>query len=100
MAGLNDPLIDLVQEFRGEQADVVFERLEVVAKIVKGTMTQHLAQGVVVIDEFVQAVVVAVQIEANYTANQNRPQRHAGTADGLADLRCDPAFQQVEYRCA
>ena len=93
MARLNDPLIDLVQEFRGEQADVVLERLVGVAEIVKGAMAQHLAQGVVVIDEFVQAVVVAVQIETNHAADQNRPQRHAGTANGLADLRCDLAFQ-------
>jgi hypothetical protein len=38
MAGLNDPYIDLVQEFRGEQADVVLECLVVVAETVKGAM--------------------------------------------------------------
>ena len=98
MAGLNDPLIDLIQEFRGEQADVVLERLVGVAQIVKGAVPQYLAQGVVVIDEFVQAVVVAVQIKANYAADQNRPPRPAGTTVGLADLGSDPATGRS--RCA
>ena len=47
-------------------------------------------------DEFVQAVVVAVQIEANNPADQNRPPRHAGTAMSLADLRRDLAFEPFE----
>jgi hypothetical protein len=100
MPGLNDPFIDLVREFRGEQADVVFERLVGVTEIVKSAVPKHRAQGVVVIGEFMQAVVVAVQIEANRPADKNRPERHAGAASGLADLRCDPAFQQFEYRGA
>lgn len=89
-------MVDLVQELRGEQTDVVLECLEVVADIVKGTVAQHRAQRVVFIDQLVQAVVVAVQIEANHAADKNRPERHAGASVGLADLRCDPTFQQPE----
>ncbi len=36
------------------------------------------------IGEVVQAVIVAVQIESNRTADENRPQRHAGAANDLA----------------
>jgi len=75
---LNDTLIDLIQEFWREQTDVVLERLEMVIDIVKGPVTQHLAKAVVLIDQFMHAVIVAVQIEPKYTADQNRPQRHAG----------------------
>ena len=38
--------------------------------------------------------------EANHTADQNLPERHAGASDELADLRCDPTFQQLEDRVA
>jgi len=100
MPGLNDPQVDLFQKLRGEQTDVVLECLEVVADLVKGAVAQHRAQGVVFIDQFAQAVVVAVQIEANHAADQNRPERHAGASDELADLRCDPTFQQLEDRVA
>ena len=41
MAGLNDPLIDLIQKFRGEQADVVLERLVGGADSVKGAMAKQ-----------------------------------------------------------
>ena len=47
-----------------------------------------------------QAVVVAVQIKPNHAADQNRPQRHAGTAKSLAERWCDLAFQSFEYRDA
>jgi len=73
MSGLNDQQVDLFQKLRGEQTDVVLEGREVVADIGKGAVTKYLAQGVVVINEFVQAVIVAVQIEANHTADKNRP---------------------------
>jgi hypothetical protein len=100
MPGLNDQQVDLFKHLRGEQTDIVLEGLEVVADIVKGAVAQHRAQGEVLIDQFVQAVVVAVQIEAKHAADQNLPERHAGASDELADLRCDPTFQQLEDRVA
>ena len=38
-------LVDLVEQLRGEQADVVFEGLEVIADIIKGTMKVHVLTG-------------------------------------------------------
>ena len=66
---MNNQQVDLVQKLRGEQTDVVLERLVGVAQIVKGAVPQYLAQGAVLIDEFVQVVVVAVQIKTNHTAD-------------------------------
>ena len=66
---MNNQQVDLVQKLRGEQTDVVLERLVGVAQIVKGAVPKYRAQGVVLIDQFVQAVVVAVQIKTNHTAD-------------------------------
>ena len=41
MLTLNDPFINLIQEFRGEQADVVLERLVGGADSVKGAMAKQ-----------------------------------------------------------
>jgi len=100
MAGLNDKLVDLVEEFRREQADIVFERLKMVAVIIEYAVAEHFANADVLIHEFMQAIIVAIQIEPNHATDQYCPQGHAGAAVGLADLRCDLLLQQLEYRRA
>ena len=53
-----------------------------------------------VVDEFVQAVIVAVQVQADDAADQYVPQGHAGAASGLADLRVNFGTEQFEDRSA
>ena len=97
MPGGDDDLVDLVQQFGGKQHDVVFERLKRVRLFVTLAMTEHLAKGAVLIDEFLQAVVVDIQIEPDDTADQNRPEGHAGTTVVFVDLGCDLAGQQCKH---
>jgi hypothetical protein len=91
-AGADDELVDLIEQLRGQQADVVFEGLKVVAHLREGAMAQHLADGVVLVGQLVQAVKVAVQIQLDDAINQNCPQRHAGASGG----RCDLTLQQLK----
>ena len=76
----------------------VFEGLEVVAQIIKCTVSEHFTQGVVVVDEFVQPVVVAVQVQTNDPADQDAPQAHAGATIGFADLGGDIGIEQRKDR--
>ena len=96
MAGIDDDAVDLVQQFRGEQADVVLQRLVVVRGRIEQSMAEHLAQGVVLIDPFVQTVVVDVQVESDDAADEDRPERHARTSGPLVDGRRQVGFQQFE----
>lgn len=98
MPSLDNELVDLVQEFRCQQADVVFEGLKVVADITECAVAQHLANGVVLVHQFMQAVIVAIQIKSDHATDKNRPQGHAGASVGLTHLRCDSLLQQLEYR--
>ena len=94
--GMDDELVNLIQQLRREQRHVVLEGLQVVVDILKRSVAEYLAQGVVLVDQFMQTVVVAVQIQPHNTADQNRPQRHAGAAIGLADGGGDVLLQQRE----
>lgn len=100
MPCVDNDLVDLVQQFRGEQCYIVFERLKRVVLFVKRAVAEHLAKGVVVIDEFLQAVVIDIQIQPHDTADQNRPERHAGTTVVFVDLGCDLFGQQFKHRRA
>src|SRR5450830_289907 len=100
MACCNNELIDFIKKLWGEQTDVVFERLEVVGHIIERAMSKHFTQSVVVVDEFVQTVVVAVQVQANDTADQDVPQSHAGATVGLADLGRYLGIEQPEDQSA
>jgi hypothetical protein len=62
MTRAHDDLIDLVQQRRREQAHVIFERLVVVRLFIKRGMPQHFANRVVVIHQFMQPVVVLIQV--------------------------------------
>jgi hypothetical protein len=83
VAGIHDELIDLVEQFGGEQPDVVLQRLVVIVGLVKGAVPEHFAQGIVMIDEFMQPVVVDVQIQTDDAADKDCPQAHARSAIAL-----------------
>jgi hypothetical protein len=53
MARTGDQLVDLVEQFRRQQADVVLERLKNVRRLVELAMSKHGADGVVMIDQVV-----------------------------------------------
>ena len=86
MARFDDQLVDLVQQLRGEQADVVLEGLEVVVHVTKRAVSEHLSNGVVVVHQFMQSVIVAMQVEPDHATHKDRPQRHARASVELAHL--------------
>jgi hypothetical protein len=96
MAGIDDDLVDLVQQFRDEQADVVLQRLVVVRGRIERSMAEHLAQGVVLADQFVQMVVIDVQVKADDAADEDRLECHAGMSGAFVDARHHVGFQQRE----
>jgi len=81
VACLDNELVDLVQKAPGSaRLTQVLEGLKVVAHIIKGAMAQHLADGVVLVDELMQAVIVAVQIEPDHAG---RPESSTGSCRGV-----------------
>ncbi len=92
----HNELVDLIEQLGREQTNIVFEALQVVEVFVKGSVAEHLTQGVVLVDEFEQAVVVAVEVQAQNTANQDAPQAHAGASGGFVDAGQDVLLQQGE----
>jgi hypothetical protein len=96
MTRLDHQLIDLIEQLWGEQSDIVLERLKVVGHIFKSPMAKHLAQGSMFAHEFVQAVVVDVEVKADDTAHQNRPQGHARASVVLVNFGRYLVLQQFE----
>ena len=94
MAAGDNELVDLIEQLRGEQTHVVFEGLQAVDVLVKGAMAEHGTQGVVLVDEFEQVVVIAVEVQAHNTADQDAPQSHARAAIVFVDVGLDVFFQQ------
>ena len=98
MAKLHDQLVDLVEQGWCEQADVVFERLQMGVGIADNTVAQHGANVAVFVDQLVQTVVVHVQVQPDDAAHQDVPQGHAGASVALVDLGCNLALKQREDR--
>lgn len=96
MAAFDYQLVNFTEQLWREQTDVVFECLEVVVDICKSAVTEHLAQGDVFVDEFVQTVVVDVEVQADDTTDQNRPQGHAGAAIVFVHFGSHLVLQQVK----
>ncbi len=81
MTGLDDKLVDLIGDLGREQGQVVLERLPVVAPaIIVETVTEHPANGAVVIGHLLQAVIIPVEIQAQHAQHENAPHLHAGAA--------------------
>lgn len=54
---------------------------------VEQAVSEHLPQGVVLVRQFVQPVVVAVQRQPDDTQNKHRPQGHSRAAGLLVHCR-------------
>lgn len=82
-------LVDLVENLRSKQAQIVAELLQAVGRLIGPVaVAEELAHGVVLIGQLVQAVVVGIDAQAQYAKHQNLPLLHAGAAivrgDGVA----------------
>ncbi len=65
MPGLYHHLIDLIQYLGRKQLHIVFEGLQMIAPIIiRETMAQHLSNGLVVIHQFLQSVIITIQAQA------------------------------------
>ena len=60
MACCHDNLIHLTQNVRRKQADIVLQGLNVITTGAVGPMSQHLAQGAVLIGQFLQTVIITI----------------------------------------
>ena len=62
MTGAHHQLIDLLENLRGEEAQVVLDRLQVIPGFVlPSSVPEHLPEGVVMVGEFLDAVVISVE---------------------------------------
>jgi hypothetical protein len=96
MPRANYHLIDFVQQFRREQAHIIFERLIGVRRLIKHCVPEHFAQRMVLIDQLMQPVIILIQIQAHHAAHQDLPQRHTRPAIAFVHLRRQLRFQQSE----
>ena len=81
MPGFDHFLVDLVKQFRGEQHQVVFDALQGIASVVAPVaVPQHLPDSAVLVGQFMDAVIVGVQTEAQDAQHQDFPLFHAGPA--------------------
>jgi len=92
MPGRHDQLIDLVQELRRQEADVVDECLIVGVLIIRDAVPQHLADVDVFIHQFMESVSANIPIEAHHTAHPYFPHLHARSAIVLVHLRRNLCF--------
>jgi len=94
MTGVYHLLIDAIQELRGKQAQVVFERLHLVFGLVGPvTVAQHLAQRVMMIRQFVDPIKVRIQSKPQYAKDQDAPLLHSRTP--IAGIRFTFALYTV-----
>ena len=81
MPGSDDFTIDPVQEFAGKQMQVVLDCLklvEVLLTVGPTGMPKHLANGLVLVGQLVQPVVVGVEPQTQHAQHQDLPLLHAG----------------------
>jgi len=81
VSGFDGFLVDLVEQFRGKQHQVVFDALQGVAGVVAPVaVSLYLSEGAVLVGPFMNAVVVGMQFEAQDAQHQDFPLLHAGPA--------------------
>lgn len=111
MSGFDNQLIDLIENLRCEKTQVILDRLPVVCRFVlPPTMSEHLPDGVVMVSQLMDAVVIAVETQAQYAKHQNLPLLHPGTpktgvrfampvfvAQARTASRGHNSFQNLEY---
>ena len=72
-------LVDPIQNFRGEQPQVVFECLKFVVLLIRPvTVAEHLANGVVLVGQFLDTVVVGIESQSENAEHEDLPLRHPG----------------------
>ncbi len=77
MSGLDNKLIDLIQNLRFEKTQVVLDRLPVVCRFVlPAYMPEHPPNGVVMVGQFMNSIIIGVEAHAE---NQDLPLLHPGT---------------------
>ena len=114
MSGFDNQLIDLIENLSCEKTQVILYRLPVVGRFVfPPTMSEHLPDAVVMVSQLMDAIVIAVETQAQYAKHQNLPLLHPGTpktrvrfampvfvAQTRSASRWNDPFQNFEYRCA
>jgi len=94
MSGFDNQLIDLIENLRCEKTQVILDRLPVVCRFVlPPTMSEHLPDGVVMVSQLMDAVVIAVETQAavrQAPESSTAPSRDAQDGGPLCDacLRC------------
>ena len=74
MPSCDDDLVQLVQQLRREQANVIYQCLiGVFLAFIKQAMSEHLPQGSMLVDQFMKTVVIDIQVQTQYTTNQDIP---------------------------
>lgn len=89
----HDFLVDPVEDFRGEQHQVVLEGLQLVVALVRPVaVAEHQPKGGVLVGQLLDAVVVGVQPQPQHPEHEDAPLCHAGAPGGRAGLafRADP----------
>ncbi len=96
---------DPIENLRGEQPQVVLERLQLVGALVRPVaVAEHLADGVVLVGQLMDAVVVGVEPQAQRPQDQDLPLLHPGAPGIRARLAFhalrDHLFEDGEHRLA
>ena len=93
MPGADHFLVDPLQDLGGEQAQVVLDGLQLVAVVFAigpAAVSQHLADGLVLVGELMDAVVVGVEPQTQDPQHQDLPLLHAGAPGVRIGLAMDP----------
>ena len=78
LAGTHDFLIDPIEQLRGEQAQIVLERLQLVlGLVVPVAVPQHLPQRAMLIGQLLNPIIVSIQTQAHDPEDQNAPLLHS-----------------------
>ena len=81
MAGGDDDLVDRIEDLRGEQTQIVLERLQAVAGVVRPVaVAEHLADRGMLVGQLLNPIIVGIQAEPQHAQDQDLPLLHAGTA--------------------
>ncbi len=86
MTGSHDLLVDPIQHFGGEQAQVVLQCLQRVARVIRPiAMAKHLADGRMLVGQFLDPIVISIQPQTQGAEYQDAPLGHARSAGVRAD---------------
>jgi len=80
MSGLDHQLIDLIQNLMCEKTQVILDRLQVVCRFVfPASVPEHLPDGVVLVGQLMDTVVIGVEAQVQRAEYQDLPLLHPGT---------------------